>query len=178
MNTQILIDGNGLIRNVSSAEGSRHDSRILQNSVVWERYEAEMRQSVVLGDSGYPCRQWLQTPFMRPNGAAQENYNRQVNCIKVVKQMMWLDMKITSVHLANTELTTEKLGSACIDLYWGCKLATILSPRYLVTPNKTQLRTRPLIPMIPISVVQVSGCKKDLKLQWHIFDRKRHLVST
>jgi hypothetical protein len=71
-----VVDSNGLIRNVAVAEGSRHDSRVLQNSPVWQFYEAGGHNAVVLGDSGYPCRPWLLTPFLVANGEAQERYNR------------------------------------------------------------------------------------------------------
>lgn len=51
--------------------GSFHDSRVLQTSSLWNKWEINGwrpnndRQSIILGDSAYPLRQWLMTPNIR-----------------------------------------------------------------------------------------------------------------
>ncbi|XP_064479169.1 putative nuclease HARBI1 [Ornithodoros turicata] len=75
LNVQVVVDANSYITKVVAKwPGSVHDSRILRSSI-GERFESGHIRGMLLGDSGYPCRPWLMTPFLRPNGHAQEMYN-------------------------------------------------------------------------------------------------------
>ena len=62
--------------------GSVHDSRILKNSKLYEKFrEGELPSlpnGVILGDSGYPLLEWLLVPFVEHSGitAAQKLYNK------------------------------------------------------------------------------------------------------
>ncbi|KAK0147801.1 putative nuclease HARBI1 [Merluccius polli] len=56
-----------------SIAGSTHDSRILMESGLRQLFE---RHHVpvgchLLGDSGYPCKTWLLTPYLNPQPGAQ-----------------------------------------------------------------------------------------------------------
>ncbi|XP_061074477.1 putative nuclease HARBI1 isoform X2 [Conger conger] len=56
--------------------GSTHDSFILRHSSVGRRLEAgAVPDGWLLGDSGYPLKQWLLTPFPNPQSAEERNYN-------------------------------------------------------------------------------------------------------
>lgn len=48
--------------------GSVHDSRVLRNSTLYQRFEEGWRpipNAILLGDSGYPLKEWLITPTFR-----------------------------------------------------------------------------------------------------------------
>jgi hypothetical protein len=50
----------------TSFTGRNHDSKVLKSSSLWEsmeRGEGPFPGAVLLGDSGYPLREWLITPF-------------------------------------------------------------------------------------------------------------------
>lgn len=56
--------------------GSAHDATIFSNS----RVRAELEQSqgdggYLLGDGGYPCKEYLLTPIAAPQSVAEERYN-------------------------------------------------------------------------------------------------------
>ena len=78
-NVQIVCDRKLKIFNMDARfPGSCHDSYILRNSRVWDLFEDNnMPNSWILGDSGYPLKRWLLTPFLRPANAAQERFNRR-----------------------------------------------------------------------------------------------------
>lgn len=58
--------------------GSQHDSRILQNSRVFMRYQQRELTGMMVGDSGYPSLTFLLTPFRNPQNEEEqrsEKYN-------------------------------------------------------------------------------------------------------
>ena len=62
---------------VAGWPGSMHDSFMLLNSGITNRFEAgEFADYLLLGDSGYGCKQWLRTPLLHPQGLAQSKFNR------------------------------------------------------------------------------------------------------
>ena len=77
INVQYIVDANYKIINVVARwPGSTHDSRILENSEVGRMFERGELQGIILGDSGYPQRPWLMTPFRTPNTRPERAYNR------------------------------------------------------------------------------------------------------
>ena len=81
----VQIWGNGdlqIIDVVAKWPGSVHDSRILKNSKLYEKFrEGELPSlpnGVILGDSGYPLLEWLLVPFVEHPGmtAAQKLYDK------------------------------------------------------------------------------------------------------
>ncbi|XP_056016141.1 putative nuclease HARBI1 [Ostrea edulis] len=79
INTQVVFDAKyRIIDVVAKWPGSTHDSRILNESglrVLFENNHIPIHTHL-LGDSGYPSKRWLLTPFLRPNQPSQLNYNR------------------------------------------------------------------------------------------------------
>ena len=58
--------------------GSTHDAHIFRTSQLRTRLEAThhtLKDGILLGDSGYACRPYLLTPYMRPASEAQERFN-------------------------------------------------------------------------------------------------------
>lgn len=55
--------------------GSCHDSFVLKQTNLWDEFEGGLREGVILGDSGYPCRSWLMTPVSVPRERNEEAYN-------------------------------------------------------------------------------------------------------
>lgn len=75
INTQIVFDTNYLIRDIIvNWPGSIRDSRILRN--LFREGRVPPRECVLFGDSGYPLRTWLLTPYLHPNGPHLISYNR------------------------------------------------------------------------------------------------------
>ncbi|KAJ8043251.1 Protein ALP1-like [Holothuria leucospilota] len=76
LNVQLVCDADFHITNVVARwPGSCHDSRILQNSAIWDLFEQGRLSGILLGDSGYPQRKWLMTPFRNPDTPGRRAYS-------------------------------------------------------------------------------------------------------
>ena len=55
----------------ANAPGKYHDSRALRESSLWTTFEVDQErpfpEAVLIGDLGYPLREWLITPFVGNN---------------------------------------------------------------------------------------------------------------
>lgn len=73
LNVQTLSDMDLFIRNlVVRWPGSTHDSTIFDHSYLRAHLEVDVpKKYAVLGDSGYPLRSYLMTPFLNPANANQ-----------------------------------------------------------------------------------------------------------
>ncbi|CAC5411101.1 HARBI1 [Mytilus coruscus] len=80
INVQAICDHEGRFTNlVARWPGSVHDSHILRCSKILQHLELTHRRvedGIVLGDSGYGCKSFLMTPFMRPTEDCHERFNR------------------------------------------------------------------------------------------------------
>lgn len=79
INTQIAFDAKyKIIDLVAKCPGATHDACILRESGLKILMESNIIPGGchLLGDSGYPCKQWLLTPYLQPQNNAQEAYNR------------------------------------------------------------------------------------------------------
>lgn len=114
INVQIICNADLRIINcVVRHPGSVHDSRMLRESSVWRDFEHQppLLEGVILGDSAYPLRQWLMTPFLNPQTRQERNYNAAFvttrcsveRCIGVLKRRF---------HCLHSELRYRP-GRAC-----------------------------------------------------------------
>ena len=55
--------------------GSAHDSNIFNNSRLCQELEDDLHPGHLLGDSGYPCRNYLLTPLTSPQSRGDIRYN-------------------------------------------------------------------------------------------------------
>jgi nuclease HARBI1 len=76
LNVQLACDARGIFTNVVCHwPGSSHDSHILKNSELYRNFENGQYTGIVLGDSGYPCRPWLLTPYLNPQTEVEKLFN-------------------------------------------------------------------------------------------------------
>ncbi|XP_052801683.1 putative nuclease HARBI1 isoform X2 [Mya arenaria] len=80
INVQVVFDPfHRIIDVVARWPGSVHDSRVLRESGLFELFEGGHANGYyLLGDSGYPAKRWLLTPYLAPQNATEEGYNRVI----------------------------------------------------------------------------------------------------
>lgn len=89
INVQTVCDPDLRIQSiVCTSPGSTHDSTIFNHSSIRGRFErGEMRNSIIVGDSGYALKNYLMTPFLNPNCEGQNIYNEaQIRTRNVVER--------------------------------------------------------------------------------------------
>jgi hypothetical protein len=76
----LVFDGqDNIIDLVARWPGATHDSRILRESGLFALFEnghVPGEHKYLLGDSGYPCKRWLMTPYLHPQQGSQTEYNK------------------------------------------------------------------------------------------------------
>ena len=85
INTQVICDHKlRIVDVVCRWPGSVHDARIFDNSVVKHRLETRQLNGILLADSGYPCRNYILTPFLQPT--LQQESPWVEHCFGVLKR--------------------------------------------------------------------------------------------
>ncbi|XP_062588274.1 putative nuclease HARBI1 [Saccostrea cucullata] len=76
LNVQAVCDANFRITSICAKwPGSVHDSRIWRESALCQKFENGECNGFLLGDSGYPCKRYLMTPFLNPSTVPQQKFN-------------------------------------------------------------------------------------------------------
>ncbi|XP_056004148.1 putative nuclease HARBI1 [Ostrea edulis] len=87
INVQIVCDASYKILDiVASWPGATHDARILRESGLFQLFQRRLLpvKCHLLGDSGYPGKDWLLTPFLNPQAGPQSRYNRSHKCTRTL----------------------------------------------------------------------------------------------
>ncbi|XP_053406275.1 putative nuclease HARBI1 [Mercenaria mercenaria] len=150
INTQVVFDGEDrIIDLVARWPGSTHDSRALRNSGLWGLFEGGLVPpgSYLLGDSGYPCKRWLLTPYLNPNPGSQTSYNRshRTTRSKVERGIGQLKRRWGILH-SEIRLQPQKACQAiiaCGILHNICKARNIQMPANLPVNNYQQGQVLP-----------------------------------
>lgn len=110
INVQAVSGPNLAIQNIVVRwPGSVHDARVFDNSRLCARFERGDIPGVLLGDSGYPCRQYLMTPIIAPQTRPERMYNcAQIRTRNTVERMfgVWKRMFPRLSQTLRTKLET------------------------------------------------------------------------
>ncbi|XP_050706066.1 putative nuclease HARBI1 [Eriocheir sinensis] len=132
INVQVLFDAQYKLRDmVARWPGSTHDSRILRESGLWDIFEQNLAGPgcYILGDSGYPSKRWLLTPYPRPQEGHQAAYNSAHKRTRSVVERGIGQLK-RRFHVLHGEIRLEprkacRVIMACGILHNICKLRNI-----------------------------------------------------
>ncbi|XP_046370447.2 putative nuclease HARBI1 isoform X1 [Haliotis rufescens] len=135
INVQIVFDAHyNILDIVAKWPGSTHDARILNESGVRTAFEQHFvpQGCHLLGDSGYPSRRWLLTPYLRPQPGPQTRYNRAHKRTRCVVERGIGQLK-RRFHVLHSEVRLNpvkvcKVVIVCAILHNICKQRNILLP--------------------------------------------------
>lgn len=111
---------------VAKYPGSTHDSFIFGNSYLRDRFECgEFQDFILLGDSGYPLKQYLMTPLRNPQTRGEKLYNeshiktrntveRQYGVLKRRFPCLSLGMRVKTKTQASIIVACSVLHNFCI----------------------------------------------------------------
>ncbi|XP_069583824.1 transcription termination factor 4, mitochondrial isoform X1 [Ranitomeya imitator] len=123
INVQVICDSDTRILDVvSQCPGSTHDSSVLKQSEMHERFDKGEFSGWLLGDAGYGVKQWLLTPFEKPATASEVRYNLSHNAtysavertIDVLKSRFRCLDNPNGVLLYNPEKVSKIILVCCI----------------------------------------------------------------
>ncbi|VDI73724.1 Hypothetical predicted protein [Mytilus galloprovincialis] len=106
-----------------------HDSHVFRTSAIGQHLENGYRgigQGVLLGDSGYPCRQFLLTPYRQPAaGRGQARFNRRhCSTRSTIERTFGIWKK--RFHILGSEIQNETNDKAESSIAFACVFCTIL----------------------------------------------------
>ncbi|XP_063425421.1 putative nuclease HARBI1 [Mytilus trossulus] len=114
VNVQAVCDAKGKFTNINANwPGSSHDSNIFRTSQVCTYMEQNggWANGVLLGDSGYPCRPFLMTPYQNRVLDHQKKFNRCHCSTRSVIERTFGRLK-RRFHILHSEIRM-KPGKAC-----------------------------------------------------------------
>ncbi|XP_041983240.1 putative nuclease HARBI1 [Aricia agestis] len=128
INCQTISGPNLKVQNVVARwPGSTHDSAIFTNSRVCQEFESGIYgQALLLGDNGYPLKNYLITSYLNPGTPAQERFNksqiktrntveRQYGVIKRRFPALAMGLRIKLERACNVIIACCILHNICVD---------------------------------------------------------------
>lgn len=144
LNVQGICDSNMRFTHViASWPGSAHDARVFENSNVCHiLQQGNYRGMYLLGDSGYPCREYLLTPILEPRTEKERNFNashiRTRNCVERAFGVLKRRFACLSIPLRTKLRNTKRIVMACVVLH------NIAVSRRVAVLDEFQLEEAPL----------------------------------
>nr|XP_022307569.1 putative nuclease HARBI1 [Crassostrea virginica] len=122
LNIQMMCDSRFKIRDiVAKWPGSVHDSWIFRESYLSRELERGQLNGVLLGDSGYPLKPYLMTPYTFADTLAAQNYNSAHCKTRVTIEQTYgiIKKRFNSLHsgLRTCPLTACRIIVACVVLH-------------------------------------------------------------
>ncbi|XP_061182280.1 putative nuclease HARBI1 [Saccostrea echinata] len=107
LNVQMVCDAKFRFTSIcANWPGSVHDSRIWRESALCQQFERGEHNGFLLGDSGYPCRRFLMTPYLNPQTDAQQRFNASLCRTRVLIEQSFGILKRRFSCLQGTLSTT------------------------------------------------------------------------
>ncbi|XP_064652596.1 putative nuclease HARBI1 [Lineus longissimus] len=123
LNIQAVCDHTGKFTNiVAKWPGATHDSYIFRNSALSSNFAgARGEDGMMLGDSGYPCRPFLITPYPNPTTPREQHFNKSLCGTRVRIEHAFGVLK-RRFHVLHGEVRMQpervvKIVSACTVLH-------------------------------------------------------------
>ena len=93
--------------------GSTHDSFVFSSSLIGQRFESQPRtleDGLLLGDSGYPCKPYLMTPYLNPTSVNEEAFNQAHKATRVAIEQTfgWWKRRLHLLH-SEVRMKPEKV---------------------------------------------------------------------
>ena len=138
INVQVICDEKLRITYlVAKCPGSAQDSWILQQSKVWDAFETGRFKGILLGDSAYPCKNWMMVPSRIVTQEHQPAFNRaQTRTRVLIEHCFGVWKRRFAILHGEMRLTHEKAAKAVT----ACAiLQNIAVKRRIATPNPLEL---------------------------------------
>ncbi|XP_062597698.1 putative nuclease HARBI1 [Saccostrea cucullata] len=122
LNVQMVCDAKFKFTSVCATwPGSVHDSRVWRESALCRQFEQGEHNGFLLGDSGYPCRRYLMTPYLNPATDAQQRFNASLCRTRVLVEQSFGILKRRFACLQATLRTNPDQAAtyvvACVVLH-------------------------------------------------------------
>ena len=101
--------------------GSTHDSFVFSSSLIGQRFESQpctLEDGLLLGDSGYPCKPYLMTPYLNPTSVNEEAFNQAT---KSYKGGHWTNLWMVEAKVSFASLRSKNEAREGLPYYWSLR---------------------------------------------------------